>query len=252
MVGVIIMDFMSTHRYGKVQAINSTHRKNELNRFQAKWDIPFIFGECGIPDHAAGLYVCMDNSFANDIWATAFLGGFGTGLNWWWQNTLPLNQHLLFNPLSEFINSIDFENNNFIVKRAGQYPVESPTVEYVSLIDNDGKTAIGWIHNFSVYWKNLYYKYEDCILEKKLDKHFDEVQVPRKVRCKKIPLKGFQAGKLYSVKWFNTRTGKWTNDNKELKANNYGKIKLHCPLLGVDPEITSSPTDYGFIIELKE
>ncbi|MBN2173272.1 MAG: hypothetical protein JW731_04020 [Bacteroidales bacterium] len=243
-------DFVSMHRYGKLQAINSTHRKNEINKYLSRWDKPFIFGETGMPDEAARINKCMDNSFSNDIWAMAMMGGFGTGLYWWWSYVIDQNYHWLFNPLADFFEAVDMENNNFTVRHGGKDYETDPRIEYLALTDSAGKAAIGWVHNYQVYWNNLYNQYEYCIDENNLKDLFTESQVPEITAGGVLFLEGLKPGSKYSMKWFNTRNGKWKKQFCKTNSNASGTLRIRVPKLGNNTEVQSPPTEYGFIIEL--
>lgn len=154
-------------------------------------DKPFHFDEFGSGPLITGLVrptddpiqdfiECAPIVFHNDMWASACMGGFTTGMEWLFAR----NQEALtpsFKGITSFFEDIDFENHNFYsvadaydFKRIAQtYPSRkiinrtciydkgkdyrvNDKVEAFTMIEDNAERAFGWVHNRSYYYWNIY------------------------------------------------------------------------------------------------
>jgi len=110
---------------------------------------------------------CSDWSFHNDLWATAFMGGYGAGLNWWnWENN---NYRENMIGLKSFLNGIDIGADVYTTQkfRSGDDPSYSNSssfgvgpnkdygIESFFLKRSDRNFLMGWMHNLSYYWGTI-------------------------------------------------------------------------------------------------
>lgn len=245
------LDFMSMHRYGTIQSLNVKNRHKETSKYMARWEMPFFLGECGIVGaDVVDMYYCMADPFINDLWATAMMGGFGAGIHWWWKQILANDLHRYFDHMVEFMDKIDFEKFYFTNKIAGLDQEDNPQVEYLCIADQKGVAMMGWVHNYDMYWNNLYEFYEPCLQKYNLTHNFNNPELPAKVRCKKIVIRDakLRTGS-FRLKWFNTMTGEWKIVKKPIKSNEDGSVTLKLPTLGNDPENPEKPSNYAFLLE---
>jgi len=244
------LDVISMHRYGNKQSLNVINRHIETSGYMGRWEKPFIIGECGLYDDAIHLYKCMPDPFINDMWATSMMGGFGTGLNWWWSDILENDLELNFNILASFMDAVDLQNNNYIIKLAGFDEIENPTIEYLALADEKGGSMMGWVHNYQFYWNNLYQFYDSCLTANNLNPIFDDPTKPDKLKCQNLRIENTNLvpGK-YTIRWFNTQTGEWDTPCKKVVCKSNGSVTLKIPVLGDDPADQKQPSNYAFILE---
>lgn len=192
----------------------------------------------------------MPDPFINDMWATSMMGGFGTGLNWWWSDILENDLELNFNILASFMDAVDLQNNNYIIKLAGFDEIENPTIEYLALADEKGGSMMGWVHNYQFYWNNLYQFYDSCLTANNLNPIFDDPTKPDKLKCQNLRIENTNLvpGK-YTIRWFNTQTGEWDTPCKKVVCKSNGSVTLKIPVLGDDPADQKQPSNYAFILE---
>ena len=182
----------------------------------------------------AHYYNNYDVSFHNELWASAFMGGF-TALNTWngeevhkWKyatrdslgfaltmlvhDTVPpytpnnltvidtiRTNYYNFKPLSEFLSVIDFTQNYLPCK---YYGGTTDYIESYFLKSLDSTKAYGWVHNINKYWRNSYYYFENNI---NYENYFgcDTAPIP----STNIILSGFKTNYTYYSYFFNTRIG---------------------------------------------
>lgn len=243
------------------QMLNSGSPKNK----------PTIFDESG--EHwVAGDY-CSDILFHTNLWATSFMGCYGTGQHWNWQWLLYQNYETNLKGLSKFL-----EGENFALE---QYKQEKWTdnalafnknTKYEAFYLRDDNTfgsdkAIGWVHNTSFWWGNLG-PINSCIQSKidslplddtglpfSLDDSYDYAgkltDPPNKGDDEityyigwKLDVQGLKPLFKYKIEWFNTITGNSIGITEEDHAGPTGKAKFKIPGSGTD--ITPNYGDLGF------
>lgn len=219
-----IIDVTSGHKYGEGRGINKERydymTKMELD-IQNKpvpllyYDKPSIFGEMGL-NEKVGVDVddiegCDDVGFHNNLWSTSFMGGYGTGLNWWqWKNDGYRATN--YGPLASFFANVDFEANKFTYPDYWKEP-HIPGVDYrtevFSLRNFNKEKVMGWAHNATYWWGNIS---ENCPddngnympLPNQMpdnDSPFDPVDYC----CEKIKIQNLKWGTKYNIEWYYTR-----------------------------------------------
>jgi hypothetical protein len=101
---------------------------------------PYIFGEMGgAPEgHADN---CSDLDFHNSLWATSFMGGYGSGLNWWhWYDN---NYRSNITGVASFMGMFNLDDSHYTPRKYSRYG----TVQCFMLQHNDGALVIGWLNN---------------------------------------------------------------------------------------------------------
>lgn len=148
-----IMDVKAKINYVRYHTLVSEFVDNNSYVGLDYYDKPYIMEEMG-DDHYKSLRDnCNDWDFHNALWATAFMNGYGAGLDWWhWkENSIREN----FTALNSFISGHDFENNQYQPQRFTDVPDNVNTgrgIESYSLINNNLNEVLGWVHNFSYYF----------------------------------------------------------------------------------------------------
>lgn len=238
--GQAAFDVTSAHKYGNGHNINHDpdpaknvdSRFSNMNFFNGgaavlgingllkDYDRPSIFGELGMndgpdtgpPDHfkcrAGDIESYDDVGFHNDLWATAFMGCYGTGLNWW-QNSNNAFRNNNFPALNEFFNDIDFEANDFVSPHVWQeihLPINDYEMEVFSLSTSSGEKAIGWAHNASYWWGNISENHTDINgLYMPLPDDNDNPFDPVTLFSPNVRIEGLQMGiNPYQVDWYKT------------------------------------------------
>lgn len=194
------------------------------------------FGAILLPDttwhNTATFYNNYDVTFHNELWATAFMGGFTT-LNTWlgevvhrWKYAtkdslgwaFPMLVHDSVSPfstiqiydtinsyyhnfkrLSEFTTLIDF-NQNYVP--CIYYGDSVNNIESYYLKSTDTSKVYGWFHNINKYWGNsYYYKIGNDIYEN----FFGCDTLPQPDTLFQLP--GFKQNCTYYIYYFWTRLG---------------------------------------------
>ncbi|MBI4646820.1 MAG: hypothetical protein HY738_09570 [Bacteroidia bacterium] len=242
-------DIRTAHNYGSARWKNYgtiTH----LGRYEITQDLhavtyetttgygPVIFGEIGGAQKPC-IEKCTDREFHNDLWSTAFMGGYGAGLYWFWQvihaDTAETywhsGQHYLhhYQKLRNFIANIDFEEREYEPDKwcDGILWIDGKLDSYYLRDENSKEKVFGWIQNRTYHWANLndnnsciadILTYDGCYDadgDKDTIEDNDKPQEPISGAYMKItglkwswpwPLKK----EYYQVTWYNTFTGTFT------------------------------------------
>jgi hypothetical protein len=156
------IDVTSYHYYSPDYEINLS-RASVTQDLLTNFQKPTIMGEMGT---VTEIEYCTPIVYHNNLWATAFMGGFGAGLDWWPQcqsTEIPGGTGAITNlhVLRDFLYGVEFEEDDYI-------PIEdhisfNNLAEYYILRRTNSPRAIGWIHNTSENWGNYnYYTNQDC------------------------------------------------------------------------------------------
>jgi hypothetical protein len=168
-----LIDITTYHSYFSQRDINKrsfdNFNKNILDRgTHTLWPSkPTVFDEIGlkfpgdppVPDHN-DIDGCSDISYHNELWASAFTGGVGTGFYWWqWFN----NDYRAANyiALNIFFNGIDFENTQFKKPSfwedasTGENDPSESVIEVLYNLSDNRNQIIGWVHNATAYYGNI-------------------------------------------------------------------------------------------------
>jgi hypothetical protein len=157
-------DVNGPHKYGLDKERNIKGRFAIVVNFAHHWpDKPYIFEEMGYQeDFDLAPYCCTGVDFKKDLWATSFMGGFGTGMSWWWDRTIHLNEYYKeYNFVKAF-----FTANN--VNLYNLYPDtwKDYTISFNSNIKNsvrhnyflsslNKEISFGYVDAANIYWRNL-------------------------------------------------------------------------------------------------
>ena len=161
-----VSDVVGFHKYGMDKKINFTNRyKGSVDIFEGLGK-PFLIEEIGVGGHSIQLYCCTDMSFHNSLWSSSFMGGIGTGMHWWWDRGIYLqNYPQQYKTVQLFFKGENMLSQEFIPqnwKDAGN--IKNALIENYALKRADKERVLGWLHNASYYWPNLY-ETTPCIKE---------------------------------------------------------------------------------------
>jgi hypothetical protein len=151
-----ISDVIGLHLYGENKNINYGKRAAFLEEYRKKYNKPVFIEEMGISNIA--LYCCTGIEFHNSIWSTAMMGGFGVGLDWWWDRGVhDFGYHRDLKHLQLFFANEDLKAKKYEPQRWSDTgrSFKKRKIESYTLVSMDGERALGWIHNATFYWRNL-------------------------------------------------------------------------------------------------
>jgi len=238
------MQLTSLHHYSNNRTVaawrwrqlNSRNLKQTERGMHRRFDKPCTFGEMGMTNgpgnnaDADDHEYCNDVSFHNALWSTAFMGSFGTGLNWWqWKNDAYREANM--KPLREFMDKVVIDPRSF--PEAEMWAGDGLEVFYKSNRSRFKTAAVGWVHNQSYWWGNMP---QEC-----LDRSGKKMPLP-KDDDKKVD-RPAQAGKKYfvleninpgpsrrcAVVFYDTRTGQRLGEPMQLKVSRLGKVRIPYP-----------------------
>ncbi len=174
------IDVTSGHKYGSGRDVNVDQRFKYLHQYyglggattEALYEDlgkPTIFGEMGLdgktestvgaPSYVDGndLEGCNDVNFHNGMWASASMGSYGTGLNWWQEkNDAYRSQN--FPALRAFFDAIDFESNTYNICYAWSdltIPLTDHKYEVLGMRNFSASKLMGWAHDATYWWGNI-------------------------------------------------------------------------------------------------
>ena len=163
--------------------------------------------------------------------------------------------------LATFINGVDFENQIWVPQR---YPKTETQIddggnfiqgifwpdypsESITMVRADSKSAMGWVHNRSVYWGNLGLDcqcitnspciYSSCGIN--LDEDDEQISSPQSYSNQKTPIHHLQWQKKYVIEFYDTQTGiiiSSLTKHSDIFSN------LHLPI----PTVSVSQPDFAY------
>lgn len=152
-----LSDIVGIHLYNSTKNANFTKRSEAVDKAWETYKKPVFLEEMGVNDNFLLIQCCTDIEFHNSIWASAFMGSFGTGLDWWWDaGIFDFKYHLGFRSLHHFFLGEQMTSSKYLPQRwsdTGNW--KKRKVENYSLVSEDGLKAMGWVHNATYYWRNL-------------------------------------------------------------------------------------------------
>ncbi len=162
---LLYSDMVGYHQYGVGKETNIERRSNDADFYQKKYDAPTIMEECGFD--LPHIYCASDCNFFQTVWSSTFFGDFGTGMHYWWSRGIQ-NQGMckLYEPLANFIEKIDFRDN-YSPSHDFKGSVRKSRIAYTALVNDNSKTAYGFIHDPAYYWRNM--KSENVKIKQLLD-----------------------------------------------------------------------------------
>jgi hypothetical protein len=198
---------------------------------------PFIFGEMGITNYGADAddwEYCNDISYHNALWSTAFMGGMGTGLNWWqWHNDGFRTAN--YPGLRWFVDSVARGMHEYT--DADFWSGNGLEVFYTR---SSSKRVAGWVHNTSNWWANVVHNCKDrhgkSMMPPRDDDRADTV-IDRTGNS--FLISGLQSRSMYRILYYDTRTPGKTIGSQMVKTGFFGRARLNMPVL----------TDCAFVAE---
>lgn len=157
-----LSDVIAVHNYGEVKNINYKKRYDQLEQYWLLYQKPVVMEEMGIGK--LPIHCCTGVDYHNSIWATAMMGDFGTGMDWWWDRGIhDFNYQVDLKIIGLFFNNIDLKNGNYTPQKwqdvasvdLANYAAIHRKIENYALKRADSEHVIGWIHNATFYWRNL-------------------------------------------------------------------------------------------------
>ncbi|MFN5909946.1 MAG: hypothetical protein ACK45H_01300, partial [Bacteroidota bacterium] len=150
-----LSDIVGLHSYGDIKDINFKRRFDILEAYWKKYRKPVFIEEMG-PEKIA-MFCCTGIEFHNSVWSTAFMGGFGTGMDWWWdRGVFDFDYQKDLGKIATFFEGIDLRKGVYSPQKWDDANVKKRKLENYSLVRSDGEHAIGWVHNATFYWRNLF------------------------------------------------------------------------------------------------
>ncbi|MFN3916492.1 MAG: DUF5060 domain-containing protein [Flavobacteriales bacterium] len=157
-------DVNGIHKYGETKDMNYKWNYNEAHTVWKKWKKPFIFEEMGYNANSSAnsdyvpFYCCTPIDFYQNTWATSFMGTFGTGMHWWWDRGIHLNEYYkVYNNLDDYFkhkkNGLKSEIN--VYRWRNKKSTHKTLVESYYLKNADKNAVYGWVANASYHWRNL-------------------------------------------------------------------------------------------------
>ena len=158
-------DIIAYHLYEVLKGNNYDFRAYVTDRDWKYFHKPILFEEMGVDPEKLLIYCCSGIEYHNSIWATSLMGTVGTGLDWWWLRIHDFGYYKQLRHINTFFKGED-------LKKMGYHPQkwsdsESSTsrkIENYSLVSENQERVLGWVHNATYYWRNLYFEYP-CIKE---------------------------------------------------------------------------------------
>lgn len=249
-------DIAFNHDYGRDERQNYENRYDRTRKFIDKTDCtenkPFMHQEVG--GGFRSIDSVADITFHNAIWGTSFAGNFGCGLNWWWDFAIhPTGAVKNFKPLAVFFEDQDLVTINYQQQRWSSRKVENLALAAA----DDGSSAIGWAHNRSYWWPNLYSTnkgvktlidansgapYEKADNTKYADWRDADVVTPyenAKVVVKGMKPSGMFNKNYYKVKFYSTRGdgGHIPSMDMEVKSDMFGRVSFEVTLDDSMPDV---------------
>ena len=156
-----LSDIVAIHNYDERKQVNFIGRYNRLTGYWNQFKKPVLLEEMG-PNKIA-MYCCTGIEFHNSIWSTAFMGGMGTGMDWWWESGIfDFGYEIEFKRLHEFI-GLNGLPSGYTPYRwsdrdrfdGAKRSIAKRTLEAYYLVGSDQYSGIGWLHHAGNYWRNL-------------------------------------------------------------------------------------------------
>ncbi|MBL7153726.1 MAG: DUF5060 domain-containing protein [Phycisphaerae bacterium] len=149
---------------------------------------PVLIGEFGLatPKWGQSEYMKQDKElthFHTSLWASAFAGGSGAAMFWWWDQLDRQDAYAHYRPLAQFLKDVSF---------SGLGPIKATLVkDTVRVLGYQGKDrAYFWVSNPKTTWWNL-------VVEKR---------EPAETGPAEIEIEGLRTGS-YSIEWWDTWEG---------------------------------------------
>jgi hypothetical protein len=150
-----LSDIVGLHSYGDMKDINFKRRYDLLEFYWKKYRKPVFIEEMG-PERVA-MFCCTGIEFHNSVWSTAFMGGFGTGMDWWWdRGVFDFDYQKDLGLITQFFEGIDVRKGQYSPQKWQDANVSKRKIENFTLVSSNKESAMGWVHNATYYWRNLW------------------------------------------------------------------------------------------------
>lgn len=158
-----LSDVVAVHNYGETKDINYKKRYDQLQKYWEKFHKPLMLEEMG-PSKIA-MYCCSGIEYHTSIWSTAMMGDFGTGMDWWWDRGVhDFGYQQDLKAIQTFFENENVRANNFAPQKWEDYEIaldgsdlarNKRTIENYCLVSENKEKVLGWVHNATIYWRNL-------------------------------------------------------------------------------------------------
>ncbi len=159
-------DIVSYHLYECLKGNNYDYKAKIVDYNWDHFHKPVLFEEMGIDPNKLVIYCCTGIEYHNSIWATSLMGSCGTGLDWWWNRGVQdFGYQKQLRHITTFFIAEDLKKMNYKPQRwSDQETEKARKIENYSLVSEDKQRVLGWVHNATYFWRNLYFEYP-CIKE---------------------------------------------------------------------------------------
>lgn len=149
-------DLLGFHKYSNTRNDFWNYFYPEHKELYTEFSKPTFAEECGY-EKILSQYCCTDVDFHKTIWATALMGGMGTGMHWWWDRGIHHGQmYEHYNNIEQFVSGVNFIAEDFKPSRWRNIPGSNTmTIETYQLRSEDKEFGMGWVNNATVYWRNI-------------------------------------------------------------------------------------------------
>ncbi|MCF8371437.1 MAG: T9SS type A sorting domain-containing protein [Bacteroidales bacterium] len=218
---------------------------------------------------------CTDIEFHKKIWSTSMVGGFSTGMSWFYHHDHAYNRIAGYADIASFFKNEDMQEYGAFFP--GRYPYKNlnapedrewekmekegydyPYMNSVYMVNNFKNRGMGWTSNPTHYW----YNFQDspnivyCV-DSIATLHGDRFVLPTDDDATNvaiyngfsstIEINGLNPDNWYKVEWYRTLKLKYIASSA-YKANNEGQLFVETPQTGagdIDPNDPYYP-DYAF------
>ncbi|HEX2911596.1 MAG TPA: hypothetical protein VH186_12370, partial [Chloroflexia bacterium] len=219
------IDLVERHEYSPQDPINTFSRNmGNLKSFGK----PALYAELGISgDSPDGGLDKWGVHLHNGQWASLMTKGFGTSMNWWWDNYVdPLNLYPLFNGLTAYLKDENLAATHYQPER-----LATRTDKYSALIMRSDKRILGWVKSGTYSYQSLKEQYE-AFLNAGKQKNGPFVPAYPAIDNASLTLDNIRPG-AYKVEWWNTQ-GKGLIKTDRVEATT-GSLTL--PVPGFDQDL---------------
>lgn len=152
-----ISDIIAIHSYGQSKQFNAENRKERVELLCTEFTKPVLIEEMGIGSDLIDMNCCTGIEFHNALWATAMMGGIGSGMEWWWdRGVMDNNYHFGIKPLNQFFSEENLRQEKYLPQSWNDNPLTSlRKFENFCLVSANKERVLGWFHNSTYYWRNL-------------------------------------------------------------------------------------------------
>jgi len=114
------------------------------------------------------IYCCTGVDFHNNVWSSVFSGSMGTALHWNWDRGIHDNNYYVsYNHVSAFLANENLREGGYTQqkwKNDNSSSMNKATIENFALKSDDKLRVLGWVHNATFYWRNMF-EISPCIGE---------------------------------------------------------------------------------------